>query len=153
MGDITEGSDKETHTHKDLNQCECSAKHVESVSYSLPDDSYISMTRCTSCKGLKDWKIRTHESKIDYSFGDENDEQSIEPDTQEKTEAESEKERGRISGFISFLERETIALAIVGLGVTIFAIQWGFTRTSGAIALLIILAILPLLYLTDRENN
>jgi len=138
-------------SHKQLERCHCGPSQIESVSYGLPDDSYISLTRCLNCQGLTDWKIRKHESKLNgaSSESQETSGDNSEPQTDENT-TETQDANG-ISGFISFLERETIALFIVGVGVTIFAVQWGFTILTGAIALLSFLLILPMLYFTNSE--
>lgn len=148
MGDSTEGIGKEKVSHKDLERCECETKSVESVSYSLPDESYVSMTRCSSCKGLTDWTIRKHESSFDYKFGEDLDK---EPEDKEEQSPEPET-KSNFSNFVSFFERETIAVLIIGLGVTVFALQWGLTLVTGLMALASFLGILPLLYYTDREN-
>ncbi|MFD1643547.1 MULTISPECIES: hypothetical protein [Haloferacaceae] len=138
-------------SHKQLERCSCGPSQVESVSYGLPDDSFISLTRCLSCEGLTDWTIRKHETKFNRDSDESQDTPSddSEPKTDENTT--DAPDAGGVSGFISFLGRETIALVIVGIGVTIFAVQWGFTMLTGAIALLSFLVILPLLYFTNSE--
>lgn len=138
-------------SHKQLERCSCGPSKVESVSYGLPDDSFISLTRCLSCQGLTDWKIRKHESKFDRDSDASQETSSDDPEPQTDENTTDSQDVGGVSGFISFLERETIALVIIGIGVTIFAVQWGFTMITGAIALLSFLVILPLLYFTNSE--
>jgi len=144
-------SSRDRVSHKQLERCQCGPNQVESVSYGLPDDSFISLTRCLKCQGLTDWKIRKHESMVNQDTNESQETSSDDPEPQTDENTTDSQDTSGISGFISFLERETIALFIVGIGVTIFAVQWGFTTFTGAIALLSFFVILPLLYFTNSE--
>lgn len=149
-GELAEDSKSDSHI-KQLERCDCGPKEIESVSYSLPDDSFISLTRCTHCGGLTDWKIRKHDSKSAQKRNNEPQTPTSEPPSESEDPPDQTQKPSGFSDFISFLGRETIALLIVGIGVTIFAMQWGLTMITGAVALLSFLVILPLLYITNSE--
>ena len=150
-GELAEDSKSDSHI-KQLERCDCGPKKIESVSYSLPDNSFISLTRCTNCGGLTDWKIHKHEAKSAQKHDNEPRTPTGEPPSESEDSPDQKRKPSGFSDFISFLGRETIALLIVGIGVTIFAVQWGLTMVTGAVAILSFFAILPLLYYTNREN-
>lgn len=150
-GEMDENSKNGSHV-KQLERCHCGPKKIESVSYSLPDDSFVSLTRCTNCGGLTDWQIRKHEPKSAQNHNDPSQTPTDESPTETEESQDQTQNPSDFSNFITFLGRETIALLIVGIGVTLFAIQWGLTMVTGAVAILSFFTILPLLYYTNREN-